>query len=288
MAGRSEPAWTVTVMSHSAVVGTASADDQGQWLIQPDKPLSKGEHVLELKAQNPKKTQTLYSKQRVTLSIGTPGKNRPLVALTEEGKPTRVLQAAGVVQPLASDPPNSVSFSAVDYEDSGEKSVLHITGYALPGANVMVYIENELAGTVVADKAGKWSFSVARILAEKSYAIRADMVRGANNKVVARAEVKFDRSQQKIAATKAKPTVTTPPSGNDGKTKQNAVVGTLRDNNGDVIVVRRGDTLWQIARRHYGSGMKYTQIFDSNRKQIRNPDLIYPKQRFKLPSKATP
>jgi nucleoid-associated protein YgaU len=50
-----------------------------------------------------------------------------------------------------------------------------------------------------------------------------------------------------------------------------------------VIIVRRGDTLWQIAERHYGSGSKYTQIFQTNKGQIRNPNLIYPSQRFNVP-----
>ena len=50
-----------------------------------------------------------------------------------------------------------------------------------------------------------------------------------------------------------------------------------------VIVVRNGDTLWQIAQRHYGDGAKYTEIFKSNRKQIRNPNWIYPSQHFELP-----
>jgi len=49
------------------------------------------------------------------------------------------------------------------------------------------------------------------------------------------------------------------------------------------IVVRRGDTLWHIAKQYYGSGVRYTQIFRSNRDQIRSPHRIYPGQRFDLP-----
>jgi len=41
--------------------------------------------------------------------------------------------------------------------------------------------------------------------------------------------------------------------------------------------------LWQIAQRYYGDGAKYTQIFRNNRKQIRDPNWIYPNQRFDLP-----
>jgi len=48
-------------------------------------------------------------------------------------------------------------------------------------------------------------------------------------------------------------------------------------------VVRRGNNLWQLARRTYGNGLHYTTIYTANREHIRDPDLIYPGQVFKLP-----
>ena len=52
-------------------------------------------------------------------------------------------------------------------------------------------------------------------------------------------------------------------------------------------IIRAGDNLWTIARRVYGSGIKYSQIYGANRDQIRNPDLIYPGQVFDLPKTET-
>ncbi len=52
-------------------------------------------------------------------------------------------------------------------------------------------------------------------------------------------------------------------------------------------IIRAGDNLWTIARRVYGSGMKYSQIYGANRDQIRDPDLIYPGQVFDLPKGET-
>ncbi len=48
-------------------------------------------------------------------------------------------------------------------------------------------------------------------------------------------------------------------------------------------IIRRGDNLWTIARRVYGEGIRYTTIYQANRSQIRDPDLIYPGQVFNLP-----
>ena len=50
--------------------------------------------------------------------------------------------------------------------------------------------------------------------------------------------------------------------------------------------ITRGDSLWQISRRTYGKGNRYTVIYDANQEQIRDPDLIYPGQIFVLPKDA--
>lgn len=55
----------------------------------------------------------------------------------------------------------------------------------------------------------------------------------------------------------------------------------------DTAKITRGDNLWQISRRSYGDGKRYTVIYDANRDQIRDPNLIYPGQIFVMP-KDTP
>ncbi|ASY55804.1 LysM peptidoglycan-binding domain-containing protein [Sinorhizobium sp. CCBAU 05631] len=52
------------------------------------------------------------------------------------------------------------------------------------------------------------------------------------------------------------------------------------------VIIRRGDTLWQISRRVYGAGVRYTTIYLANREQIDNPDLIRPGQVFGVPNEA--
>jgi hypothetical protein len=48
--------------------------------------------------------------------------------------------------------------------------------------------------------------------------------------------------------------------------------------------VVRGDCLWNIAKKFYGSGSKYTVIYDANRAVIGgNPNLIYPGQVLTIP-----
>ena len=53
-----------------------------------------------------------------------------------------------------------------------------------------------------------------------------------------------------------------------------------------VVTVQPGYTLWGISRSHYGRGILYVQVFEENREQIRDPDLIYPGQVFDIPEIA--
>ena len=52
------------------------------------------------------------------------------------------------------------------------------------------------------------------------------------------------------------------------------------------VIIRRGDTLWQISRRIYGKGVRYTTIYLANEDQITNPDRINPGQVFGVPDKT--
>jgi nucleoid-associated protein YgaU len=54
------------------------------------------------------------------------------------------------------------------------------------------------------------------------------------------------------------------------------------------VIIRRGDTLWQISRRVYGQGVRYTTIYLANQDQIANPNLIEPGQIFGVPKDSLP
>jgi len=51
--------------------------------------------------------------------------------------------------------------------------------------------------------------------------------------------------------------------------------------------VKKGDTLWGISKDKLGNPQKWTNVFDLNKEQIKDPNLIYPDQVLKLPIKAS-
>lgn len=52
---------------------------------------------------------------------------------------------------------------------------------------------------------------------------------------------------------------------------------------GTTYTVVKGDCLWNIAKKFYGSGLKYTLIYNANKGIIKNPSLIYPGQVLMIP-----
>jgi nucleoid-associated protein YgaU len=51
----------------------------------------------------------------------------------------------------------------------------------------------------------------------------------------------------------------------------------------EYYVIQKGDSLSAIAKRYYGNAKDYPRIFDANREVIKNPDLIYPGQKIRIP-----
>jgi LysM repeat protein len=63
-----------------------------------------------------------------------------------------------------------------------------------------------------------------------------------------------------------------------------APVGTAGGGAGErTYTVQAGDTLSRIAKQFYGDGGAYTRIFNANRDQISDPDVIKPGQVLKIP-----
>ncbi len=48
--------------------------------------------------------------------------------------------------------------------------------------------------------------------------------------------------------------------------------------------VQSGDTLWRIARTHYGDGELYVKVFEANRDVLDDPERIVPGQEIRLPA----
>ncbi|NDR55282.1 LysM peptidoglycan-binding domain-containing protein [Aliiruegeria sabulilitoris] len=159
-----------------------------------------------------------------------------------------------------------VVIDVISYSDDGSVSLSGRAAMSMPRADrVQVYLNNKPVQTTDIAWDGSWKMRLPPVK-PGIYTLRVDQVDAAG-KVVARFETPFKREDPTDLAR---------------MTPTDLVPGGLA---ASVITVQPGYTLWGIASDRYGSGFDYVQIFEANRNQIRDPDLIYPGQVFDLPDK---
>jgi len=314
IAGRAAPGWQVSVQSGGVKVAEATADVQGEWSVVLERPLPAGDHALSLKIISPDGTRALTSQESVRVAVGTDEKkgNVPVVEAPKPSLPqttapqTDVSTAPAPAQPEAAragetqamtraeqgasgapstdaeeskpaPPKPTLVFKTVDYAETGSGTgTVTITGTSDPGAKISIYYGTEALAEVRADRDGRWRVAVAKKLGmgqQHSFrAERADAagVAGTALVTIERAEPKPESPASEVAGVEAGKGAT------PGQASQTTSAATY--------IIRRGDTLWAIAKRYLGSGLRYTKIFEDNRQVINNPNLIHPKQQVTVPN----
>jgi len=313
LAGRAQPGWTVSLESGGAKVASATADAQGEWSIVLEKPLPQGNHSFSLKTISPDGTRALSSQQTVSVAVAKVGEDRsaPLANASEppETEPARnvpvssdtastntkhsetqvasiepTIQALPAGEAMQQTKPE-ITLSTVDYQDIGlEAGRLTVTGTAQPGATLSLYFDDAPVAKVTADNLGIWRIETDKKLGLGQHTFRAERHDQATQKVASRATVTFERANPvppPVVAEggKSASQVAALESGQEQTSAQDASI----TEKAKIYIIKRGDTLWAIAKRHLGSGLLYGSIFQDNREVIRNPDLILPQQKVKMP-----
>jgi nucleoid-associated protein YgaU len=255
IAGRAKPGTRVEIYEGETKIGEVEADRRGEWVFVPDQPLSPGNRRLSLQMRD-KDGSTVAGSADVVVVVPERGDGSQALAMRvpKEGQPgsVEILQKPTDAAPSApvGDAGPVLAVDAVDYDSNGK---LEIIGKAPPRSFVQLYLNNEFLGRTQANERGQWNLKPDKPVPAGNHLLRADQV-DKDGKVSGRLEVHFARAQP------------------------------LKDvEPGALVVVREGNSLWRIARQTYGTGFKYTDIYEANREQIKNADLIYPGQVFKLP-----
>ena len=248
IAGRAAPGAEVTVHDGDKTLGQVTADTKGEWVLLPKEPLAPGEHQLSLSARA--KDGTTSSSDGVVAMVVP--ERAPGAQPGQAGDAVAVLvprHGSGPATALQLPRGKKLALDVIEYDAAGKVQLL---GRAEPGSRVNAYLDDAPAGHGQADASGGWSITLERGVPEGKYRLRLEALDGTGRKV-AELALNFTR--------------VAPPEG-------------------EVAVdIQPGNNLWRIAQHSYGDGLRYTLIYQANRAQIRDPNLIYPGQVFAVPNK---
>lgn len=207
------------------------------------------------------------------------------IAGREEAAPAALLvteDGARVLQSAAEIAPELVANVTVDTITYTEAGLVQLAGRGTADRVVRLYLDNAQVAETPIGATGDWAVTLTDVEAG-IYTLRADQL-DSTGAVTSRFETPFKRETVEALASASG-------SGAEGAlveaaTEAEAGVSDVAQTEpaGPVTVtVQPGFTLWRIATENLGDGIRYVQVFEANRDQIRDPDLIYPGQVFTIP-----
>lgn len=219
-----------------------------------------------------------------------------------------VLRGSGEVALIDSAPQvmDNIVIDTISYSDAGDVQISGRAATADTGARVQVYLDNRPIAQALAGN-GDWTSDLPAV-DPGVYTLRVDQL-DAGGQVVSRFETPFQREDpEMVRAARAEVAQTaSDAAAAEGDEGTQALAGTAETTQAPepgaltqsaevlagapadeapsvaLITVQPGHSLWRISQGYYGEGNRYLVIYNANRSQIRNPDLIYPGQIFTLP-----
>lgn len=305
VAGKAPAGSSVRGFADETLIGTVVTDPSGHFVVDGEVPLSVGSHVIraELLDANgtvvirasvpfdrPEGEQVSVVAQSSQTASGQGGAMVPVDLAAFEKLRGSLGQAFALLQGLYADgkkPALEELAAARSATEIGLKSIADFR----PAAMSAVPLADFVAAT--AAKAGK-ALSALQALPSDIDAVGAELpkiaalIEAVLSPVAPSPEPVMPPAAAGATATPAAPAATqdtaTTAAPAEPKTIEQAPLTESRNS----VIIRRGDTLWQISRRVYGQGVRYTTIYLANSNQIRNPDLIEPGQVFQVPNEALP
>ena len=267
IAGKAFPNSKIEILSGSKIIATTSTDKIGEFVAVPEEQLKSGEYILSFK-QTSQDGKIIIADKSVAINVTGNEKDTPIVAILDDKGElgAKLVQAPGlknkdedvkkenntdkVSKNKVKREPN-ITILALTYDSEIGQLILSGEGYGGIQVNAGFSGQETTSSKILNDE---WSVVIpGKVIAGKQK-IFAYLL-GKEGKVL-------DKSSLIIS----------------GKAIERANGKTL-------VIVQKGDALWNIAYQRLGLGTRYLDIVELNRDKISNPDLIYPKQLFIIPNK---
>lgn len=272
IAGTAPPEKEIRVLDGTAPLVATQSNSKGEWVAVPDGLLSAGNHLI-IAEMTGADGQIIRAERGVLVELAQSGTQKPLVALVpmEDDAAVEILSAPDQLASVdTSEPPADSAQIEAQKEVTAilvmppeiyigtlswsAKNILQIKGKSNGGAAVTGSFAGQSFADVSLDEQGNWSTKISVPATQSGMALIQANLLDVDNSLILSTQVDVDLAQLDV--------------GLDGS---------------EMVIIRKGDMLWRIAYRTYGSGIRYLDILKRNARQINNPDLIYPAQVFALP-----
>ena len=286
IAGTAPPETEIRLLDGVQPLTKTLSNSKGEWVAVPDTLLRPGNHLIiaEMTDEN---GQIIRAERGILIELADKEGQKPLVVLVPmtDDAATEILSAPETLDVADASEGNTSEgntgqIKAVNGEILAQKEVtailvmppeiaigtlswsdnnqLRIKGRSNGGVGVSGSFAGntfrDIAFKEDGDEAGNWSALVSVPDLKKGRALIETNLLDLDGSIVLTSQVELDLAQLEI--------------GLDGS---------------EMVIIRKGDMLWRIAYRTYGSGIRYLDIVKRNARQIHDPDLIYPAQIFALP-----
>lgn len=291
--GTATPGDAVSLVWDEKPISWTTAGPEGNWTLEFKAPVSKSEHELYVTAQA-KDGSVVVGPQRAFIGAAAAAGGMPRITLRAADQSVKTLQDGPAV---AAAPTTGIIVEKIAGEAGGGTK---LSGRADPGATLKVEINGKAAGETVVGADGNWTLAAGNPSGKAAKSLRLTLV-GKDGAQLDDTDVPYKVSapETKVAEVETKTSKDTPavltskPLGGDAPVEAKpssvtAMFETPKDvvtekPKRQIIRVRRGDSLWRIAKRHLGNGKKWDKFYRLNKRKIDNPDLIYPGQTLILP-----
>ena len=264
IAGKGQPNSNINILDKGNLIESTTVDNDGNWVIVSKENLKTGDNLISIDQINNNGLVLRHKQLFITkidehkkdqpLVISVPNKNDQNISIiqqpSEKQKIYKVENDLGIQKKIKSNK-KIFNVKTIFFNENGFVS---IQGEVNFGKRIELYINKKIMEIIQIENS-KWQYNSDTIF---DYGLHDLLVvlKSDKDEILDKITLPFMRVEMPY-----------------------------NDVPENFILIKPGDMLWTIAYRLYGDPFKYIQIFEENKDQITNPDLIFPGQLFSIPPK---
>ena len=262
IAGKGQPNSNINILNKGDLIDSSIVDSDGNWVVVSKENLKTGDNLISIDQINNNGLVLRHKQLFITkidehkkdqpLVISVPNKNSEDISIiqqpSEKQKIYKVEKDLGIQKKIKSNK-KIFNVKTIFFNENGYVS---IKGKVNFGKKIELYINKKIMETIKIENS-KWQYNSDKII---DYGLHDLLVvlKSDKDEILDKITLPFMRVEMPY-----------------------------NDVPENFILIKPGDMLWTIAYRLYGDPFKYIQIFEENKDQITNPDLIFPGQLFSIP-----